>query len=320
MKACRKVPVKPGLNEKTTAPGNPIRADCRKVVRVGNGFKPFPSRRGSWTRMKMPYSPLSECYKGRFPFRVSTTSYIYPDHILPNVKMLAPFLDEIELVLFESEGQDNFPDDHEMKALCEFSHRREVGFNIHLPIDISLGSRDEEVRAKGVSTVKKVIEMTLGLNPSVYTLHFDLRDEGGDPEADVPAWQRRVARSAEEISRFGIEPGRISIETLGYPFEWVEEIVKKSGFSICLDLGHVLLSGQDLRHHLEKYLPETSVVHLHGVHGGVDHVGIDRLPKASAELILSHLANYRGIVSIEVFSKDDLQRSLLFLEEQWPKE
>ncbi|MCU0508776.1 MAG: sugar phosphate isomerase/epimerase, partial [Anaerolineae bacterium] len=36
-------------------------------------------------------------------FRVGTTSYIVPDNILPNVEYLAPLVDDVELVLFETD-------------------------------------------------------------------------------------------------------------------------------------------------------------------------------------------------------------------------
>ena len=49
----------------------------------------------------MHYSSLPKSYKKMFPFKLATTSYIYPDHIIPNVTTFAPFLDEMELVLFE---------------------------------------------------------------------------------------------------------------------------------------------------------------------------------------------------------------------------
>ena len=48
------------------------------------------------------YPALSKSYKGLFPFKICTTSFIYPDHYIPNVKMLGPFVDEIELLVFES--------------------------------------------------------------------------------------------------------------------------------------------------------------------------------------------------------------------------
>ena len=255
-----------------------------------------------------------------FPFRLGTTSYIYPDHIVPNVAKLAPFLDEIELVLFESEGQDNYPDEVELRNLMNFCLKGEVGFNVHFPIDIFLGDKDEEVRLKGISVVKKVIERTLCLKPSLYTLHFDLRDKNGREETDVDAWRKRLLQSAEEMKGWGIETERISIETLSYPFEWIEDIVKKFEFSACLDIGHMLLYDLDIQSYLKKYLPQTSIIHLHGMENGVDHLGIDRLNGRMVDLIFSKLRSFTGILSIEVFSFRDLKNSLEVLGQKWKKE
>lgn len=265
------------------------------------------------------YPALTKSYKRMFPFKLATTSYIYPDQIIPNVAKLAPFFDEIELVLFESEGQDNLPDDVEVNGLMNLSLHQDVNFNVHLPIDIFLGDEREEVRSKGISIVKRVIERTLCLNPSVYTLHFDLRDKSGREETDVETWQRRIIRSVEEMVEHGIEPKRISIETLSYPFEWIEDIVKEFGFSICLDIGHILIYGQDMGLYLKKYFPETSIIHLHGYCNGIDHLGIDKLDGKIVDLIVSQLQNYQGILSIEVFSFDDLKSSLEVLEKKWGK-
>ncbi len=263
------------------------------------------------------YSPLTKCYKGKFPFKLATTSYIYPDHILPNVAALAPFFDEIELVLFESEGQDNLPDEEEINGLKNCSIHHSLGFNVHLPIDIFLGDESEEIRSKGVSVVKKVIERTIYLNPSVYILHFDQRNKSSQDEADLETWQSRIIQSIKEVVENGIESNRIAIETLAYPFEWIEDTVRNFGLSICLDIGHILIQKQDLQLYLKNYLPNTSIFHLHGFQNGIDHLGIDRLPVPVLELILSHLRDYHGIVSIEVFSIDDLKSSLTTLEEIW---
>ncbi len=268
----------------------------------------------------MGYDLLPKSYKRMFPFRLATTSYIYPDRIIPNVNALAPFLDEVELVLFESEGQDNYPDEVELGDMMSFSLNGKVGFNVHLPVDIFLGDKDEEVRFKGVSVVEKVIERTLCLKPSLYTLHFDVRKKNGGEETDIEAWRRRIIQSAKEMMECGIETKRIAIETLSYPFEWIEEIVKEFGFSICLDIGHMLIYRQDIPRYLEKYLSQTSIIHFHGVENGVDHLGIDKLHGRIVELILSKLHHYTGIMSIEVFSFGDLKNSLEVLEQRWKKE
>jgi sugar phosphate isomerase/epimerase len=264
-----------------------------------------------------PYPSLIKSYKGMFPFILATTSYIYPDHIIPNVVALAPFLDEIELVLFESEGQDNLLDEMEIQILKDISFRENVGLNVHLPIDLFLGDEDEKVRSKGISIIKKVFERTLPLNPSLYILHFDRRDNDGKEKTDVKTWRSHIRKSAKELVEYGIEPYRISIETLGYPIEWIEDILKEFGFSVCLDIGHILNYGLDLKLYLERYLKEVSIIHLHGLQNGIDHLGIDRLSDSVLKLIFSYLHDYRGILSIEVFSFDDLRKSLTILEEKW---
>jgi sugar phosphate isomerase/epimerase len=269
-------------------------------------------------------------YRGRFPFKLATTSCIYPDEIVPNVVRLGPFFDEIELVLFESEGPDSIPDPVKIDHLIELSKRHQLGFNIHLPLDLSLGDECGNVRTHGTSITKTVIERTLPLNPSLYTLHLDFtnssppslqkKGKGGlIQEKDIEAWQRRVSRSLKDILNNGIEAKRISIETLAYPFEWIDEIVMEFGLSICLDIGHILTHGYDLRHYLEIYLPRTSIIHLHGVHKGSDHLGIEKLPGPDLDLILSALGHYYGIVSIEVFSINELKSSLSILEDKWIK-
>jgi sugar phosphate isomerase/epimerase len=260
---------------------------------------------------------LLKNYRGRFPFKLSTTSYIYPDEIVPNVARLAPYFDEIELVLFESRGQDSIPNNIQIKQLMDLSHLHQVGFNVHLPIDISLGDERDEVRMNGISIIKMVIKQTLYLNPSFYTLHLDLINEKGQDELDIKGWRRHLIQCLEEILNDGIESKRISIETLGYPFEWIEDIVRKFGFSICLDIGHILIHGHDLQHYLEEYLPGTSIVHLHGFQNGTDHLGIEKLPEPFLKTILSYLHHYHGIVSIEVFSIDELKSSLAVLEGEW---
>jgi sugar phosphate isomerase/epimerase len=230
------------------------------------------------------------------------------------VAKLAPFFDEIELVLFESQGQDCPSDGEQVLALRNFHLQQGINFNIHLPIDLSLGDEDEKVRASGLSTIKKIVETTLCLNPSVYTLHLERKTQAG-----LQDWQRRLIQSMEEVLGWNVDPERISIETLAYPFEWIEEIIRYFGFSICLDIGHILISGQDLKVHFEKYLPRTSIIHLHGFEDVVDHLGIDRLTDPVLNLIMDQLQNFRGTVSIEVFSMDDLKRSLVTLEEKWRK-
>ena len=82
----------------------------------------------------------------------------------------------------------------------------------------------------------------------------------------------------------------------------------------------MLIYGLDLQGYLKKYLPQTSIIHLHGIENGADHLGIDRLIGKMVDLILSKLQSFTGILSIEVFSFGDLKNSLEVLEQKWKRE
>jgi hypothetical protein len=56
--------------------------------------------------------------------QVGTTSYIYPDDIIPNVRKLLNLVDEIELVLIECKNYSNLPSADEVKTLREKSRRK----------------------------------------------------------------------------------------------------------------------------------------------------------------------------------------------------
>ena len=55
------------------------------------------------------------------PFRLGTTSFIYPDHIIPNVKKIGAFFDEIELLVFESKPKEVMPPPGDVKELAGLS-------------------------------------------------------------------------------------------------------------------------------------------------------------------------------------------------------
>ena len=49
-------------------------------------------------------------------FKLGTTSFIFPDHIIPNVRKLGAFFDEIELLVFESQPEDVLPSNEDVQT------------------------------------------------------------------------------------------------------------------------------------------------------------------------------------------------------------
>ncbi len=265
------------------------------------------------------YPALPKCYKHAYPFTLSVPSYIYPDALIPNVKMLGHYTDEIEVLLFES-ASDSLPTKDEIKTLAILAADFDLTYNIHLPTDISLTDKEPSVRQQAVKILQSVIHLTAPLSPSTYTMHLPY-DEPSRTEADVKKWQEFAYNSMEHLLKSQSLPARgFSVETLNYPFEWADKIIKDFDFSVCIDLGHLILHENDVQAVVDKYAGITSIIHLHGVENGRDHIALNRLSKTHSETVRGILKQFSGVVSLEVFSYKHLAESLAFLEECVRKE
>jgi sugar phosphate isomerase/epimerase len=264
------------------------------------------------------YPSLPKSYKGMYPFKIGTTSFIYPEGYVQNVKLLAPYLDEIELILFES-SPDSRPSHDEIKAISILANEYDTSYNIHLPLDIFLGAKDRLIRHVAVETIKEIMDLTAPLSPSTFTLHL-VFDETDMETETVKNWQHRTYDCMNQLISSGIDGPKISIETLNYPLEWIEHILMDFKLSACLDLGHLILYGLDMDDVFERHKNKTSIIHLHGADGCRDHEALDHLSKSNLKTIHNILKQFTGIVSLEVFSYNHLKTSLEYLENVWKKD
>ena len=267
-------------------------------------------------KQPLEYPSLNKSYKGLFPFKICTTSFIYPDHYIPNVKMLGPYMDEIELLLFESQGTDTLPSRTVIAELCRLAAEFDLSYNVHLPTDISISDRDPSRQRDAVETMVRVIELVHPLCPSALILHVPYIEELLK-EHNVKKWQDRVYKNLEIILSAVENKNIIAVETLDYSLDLLEDLIVDLDLAICLDLGHLMVYDYDLLEVFNKYGFKTSVLHLHGVENDRDHLALDRLSEKSASSVLQVLKRFTGVVSLEVFSFDDLISSLNFIENRW---
>lgn len=258
------------------------------------------------------YKPLEKSYKKKYPFKICTTSYIYPDSITANVTMLAPYVDEIELILFES-SLLSIPDQHEIKKLRSLADEFDITFNVHLPLDIFFGSSDKTKRIQAVETIAMVMELTSILEPSTYTLHFEYEENFNNDER-LQIWQNFIRESLDRLISTGIKSESLTIETLLYPFDCIEKIVTDYNLPICFDMGHLILQKKDINEFFDKYSSRIPILHIHGVENNKDHVSLDRLSQIEAGKVVNILKRFSGVVSLEVFAYEHLIDSLKFIE------
>jgi sugar phosphate isomerase/epimerase len=262
------------------------------------------------------YPSLTKSYKKWYPFKIGTTSFIYPDLYVPNVKMLGPFVDEIELLLFESAPVASLLPKAVIKDLMHLSQDLQVTYNIHLPTDISISDPAPALQDKAVDTLVRILERVAPLSPSSHTLHVPYPSRIPD-DTHLRKWQDVVYRNLEKIIQAGVPAAKIAIETLDYSFEKIDDIVKELNLSICMDLGHLILHEFDIIEFFNKYATKTSIIHLHGVKNYRDHLSLQNLPVEVMKSIYKVLEKFNGMVSVEVFSFTDLKKSLHFLEQHW---
>ena len=257
--------------------------------------------------------------RGRFPFRLGTTSYIIPADIVPNVQALAGVVDDVELVLFEAEDVSNLPNAATLDALRWLAVRHDLTYTVHLPLDLALGDADEAMRRAAVDKCSVIIASTSVLKPEGFILHFHHPAyRTGIPPGDVPRWQAALRQSVGELLPTGVTPSLLCVENLSYPFEWVAPIVAEYGLSICLDVGHLLLTGQDVGAHMDRYGDRTRVMHLHGIVDNKDHRDISSLDRGLLRMLLSRWSapgSPGRVLTLEVFGAGDLATSLAVLNE-----
>jgi len=260
----------------------------------------------------------------RLPFCLGTTSYIWSDDLLPNVVQLAPLVDDVELVLFESdEYGSNLPDAATIAELSRLAQAHDLTYTVHLPLDLRLAD-DDSTRHPSLEKARRVIERTRALDPFAYVVHLDgtganapfsLPGRRAGDEGQLARWQSQAARSLEQVAGWAGDASRVCVENLeNYdPIVFIQ-VLDAVPASRCVDVGHFWLQGRDPLPHLRQWQNRTRVVHLHGV-GERDHKSLALVPPEALDPVVAYLVeNMRGVVTLEVFGVDDFFSSKQALE------
>ena len=250
-------------------------------------------------------------HKNKYPFRLAAPSFIFPADYITNARQLAPYLDEVELLFFESDPA-SLPTPFEIEQLRQLQEEQKIDYNIHLPLDLDICSLNQTDAGRAAAALVRVIDLVRPLTATTYTLHLPLKDPAGMEDSRlVRAWQDRALLGLDRvISRAAIPSRRISVETLNYPPEWLGPLVERMDLSICLDLGHVILYGFDPGSVFFQFGSRITICHLHGVSKGKDHLALQHLDAYYHQELKTFLAGFTQTVSLEVFSARALSESM----------
>jgi sugar phosphate isomerase/epimerase len=243
------------------------------------------------------------------PFRLGVTSYVYPADLGTNIRALAPVVDDIELVFFESSDASTFPLPSEILQWQAVARDHDLTFTIHFPIDKALGSPNRSEREAFLSTTLRLVELCRPLDPHGWILHVEGIEADAAPDR-VRQWQEDSLPLMHTLSGEVGDPGAVCLENLDYPFDWCEPMLAELPFSVCLDFGHLWQGNRDWRAHVNRWLPRTRIIHLYGTDQSSRHYSLARSPVPLVKEVLRSLGGYKDVLTLETFGYDDTASSL----------
>jgi sugar phosphate isomerase/epimerase len=225
-------------------------------------------------------------------------------------------VDDVELVLFESDEYSNLPTKSDVAEMGRIANDNDLTFTVHLPLDAWPGSADEAVRIKSMEKWFCVMDLMEPLNPFAWIVH--LNDAPSKNITALPEWQEQCKKSLDDLTE-RTDPFLLCIETLGYDYNWVWPLVEERKCSVCLDIGHLVLNGYDVAAYCDDWLRHSRVLHVHGVNdAGRDHVDLSYMDHELLRFLLMRLNAENSItrvMTLEIFSQNDFEKSIDVLEQ-----
>jgi len=232
---------------------------------------------------------------------------VLPADLADNASFLAPRVQNIQLLFFESRAKRGMDHPLDLDLLQKLAGDHDLTYTVHLPLDLALAADEPRQRQRAVAEIIDLVRYLMSLEPLAFDLHLNRQ-----PDLELAQWRQRLAGSLTMLADgLGDLKQLLAVENIDYPFSQVSDLVLAHGFSVCLDLGHAVRFGGDLGF-LFGLMPHVRHIHYHGVTKGRDH---QVLAPAHAELtrrLFAELieADYQGAVTLEVYNENDLNGSV----------
>lgn len=239
--------------------------------------------------------------------------------IIENVRFLAPFVDDIELIVYEYEGQDNYPTPAELAQMAQLAKRFNFGYTVHLPSSLTAHPLCKAWQERALREWRRAVQILAPLEVRAYIWHWESEQFAWQPASDMAAWLDFTEQTAEKFLRSDLVlPEQLCVENLSYDYALIWPLVQRLGLSVCLDVGHAWKSCSGLFPFMAEVWPKVRAIHLHGFNSqtGEDHIGLQPENRGNLRLFVDQLLDYlakRDLsqghlpLTFEVFSPSDWQ-------------
>ncbi len=209
----------------------------------------------------------------------------------------------------------------EIDRLVELKDEYRHSYTAHLPLwSVEPSTFNHRIRHASVNTIVESIELARPLEPEFYVLHSTgslasefsrLGFHGTMQNVISAALAGFSANSVEEIiSQSEIDPQKIAIENVEFPFEFTLQIAEEYGTTICFDTGHLLARFSGDENTLDFYKQHKDVISEIHLNDGI------YLEKHGVKIVDDHLALGQGQLPVKPFltqlTKDNFKGPLIF--------
>ncbi len=229
-----------------------------------------------------------------FPYKIATTSFVYPSTIEDNCVKLEKLVDEVSLVFFETKSCLEYSTEELPYSLKNLA----LSYNVHLPLDLPWEEGTEIVG----EIILNLIEKVSFLEPCFYVLH-------------PPPNRHYLLKLLSILQKKKFLLSQIYLENIKENnLLDIWETILRHDLYVCLDIGHVLEYDQHNLLSAPHLYSRVRAVHLYGPMGS-RHGSLKELNKKGRKIlkeVFSQLSLGTTVV-IEVFNEKDLLESLDFL-------
>ncbi len=223
---------------------------------------------------------------------MAAPSFVWPATIRENCYKLQGLVQEVGLVLFETQACLNYSEDDLPLELASLN----LSYHVHLPLDLPWSIGVDTV----MEAVKRLVDKTAYLSPRGFVLH-------------PPPKREQFLLFCKGWQELGLSPNQLFLENIednDLSSIWPDLLENKC--KVCLDLGHILAFAQE---HIMSYnhlWDKTVMIHVYGDLYGHRHSSLTLLSDKGKSLLSSALSCIRQetVIVLEVFNPQDFQESL----------
>jgi sugar phosphate isomerase/epimerase len=213
-------------------------------------------------------------------------------------------------------------------------------YTVHLPLwSLELATFNEPIRKGGVEAVVDMIKLLEPIDPEAYVLHStgalatefsQLNFSKSNVDMISMLMAGFSATSIEEIlSQSEVDPVKIAVENIEFPFNITRDVIDEYGVSICFDTGHLLSKQSGDESMLEfwkKHRDKIIELHLHdgrpselGERYPIDHKALGTGDMPVREFLMELVKDeFKGPIIFEL-SSEEVVESLEYIKKVVPE-